>query len=133
MINHAPTYFPKENIMDNQAFFEKPEVKKLRTSYLDKIEKEIRELEEYIRNSLNNEGKIKIDQDNYGTVHKMKGVGGTFQFPFITDVAVEILKIFTVEAKTASFTIDEEQGHAVLDFIEQMKSHVAGYKKEMGM
>ena len=78
-------------------------------------------------------GWVNIDQDNYGTVHKMKGVGGTFKFPLITDVAVEILKIFTVEAKTASLTINEVQGNAVLDLIEKMKSHVMEYKKEMGM
>jgi len=118
--------------MNTDNFFEKEEVKNLRSSYLDKLTGEISSLEKYSRESLQSEGRIPVDHTHYGTVHKIKGVGGTFRFPLVTEVAVEILKIFTVEAKSQVLYLDKNQGNSLLDLIEKMKTHIVTYRKEMG-
>ena len=117
----------------SSSFFEKEEVKKLRCSYLDKIGNEINILENHARKSLSSEGKIPVNEDFYAMVHKMKGVGGTFKFPLITDAAIEILQLFTVKAKTNTCYLTEEQGYKLLDIIENMRNYVKNYKNEMGM
>ena len=119
--------------IDNQSFFQKKEVIQLRKSYLAKLEGEISELEAYVRQSLDREGKIAIDDTQYGTVHKIKGVGGTFQFPLVTDVAIEILALFTRDAKIQTCYLDQEQGNLLLDLIQSMNDHIKTYKAEMGI
>ena len=115
------------------GFFKKPEVKALRISYLKKVPGDIAALEKYARDMLTFESKIPIYEPHYATVHKIKGVGGTFGFPLITETAIKILKLFTVESKTHTCYLDEKQGNLLLDLIREMQENIELYKKEMEM
>jgi len=115
----------------NKNFFKKKEVIALRKSYLSKIREEIDELETYAKNFFEKKGKLKINSHQYGMVHKMKGVGGTFQFPKITDIAVKILELFSKNAKTKDVLLNEKEYFKFLDLLYELKIAVNEYSKEI--
>ena len=121
----------KSTEINSNAFMEKPEVKALRKSYLGKVPNEISIVEKYATESLEQSEKIAIDDTYYGIVHKIKGVGGTFGFPLISEAAIKILDMFTKEAKEHTCYLTKDQGFLLLDLIADMKKHSEFYQKEL--
>jgi hypothetical protein len=124
---------PEQDMHDNDAFLEKDEVKKLRISYLKKISDDFIQFEDYARRSLESSGQTAVNDTHYATFHKVKGVGGTFGFPLLTEAAMEVLSLFTVKVKTETGYLDREKSQKLLEIVKRMKELVAQYKTQMGI